>query len=94
MKTLPKPDQETIVLWNPEDQIATVDTSMPGIIRKLDALVAKYPDSYRCVFVDGQYRAKRYSVPAAFIRFDKPPSQAKRAASKKNMMQINEALGA
>ena len=57
----------------------------PATIRKLDLLVKAYPDAYRCVREDAAYLAKRYTAPAALIRFGKPASAAKMAAGRERV---------
>lgn len=82
MYTLTRAEQETTVRWDALDRIATIDSADPVTIRKLDKLVAEFPDTYRCVRVDDIYPAKRYEVPARYIRFGKPASVAQREAGK------------
>jgi hypothetical protein len=52
-------------------------------MHRLDKLVEKYPEVYKSVRVDTEYLAKRYTVPASFIRFGKPQSAAQLEASRK-----------
>lgn len=84
MYTLTKAEQETIIRWDAEERTAHIDTAYPPMIAKLDKLVTAYPDTYKCVFVDKLYHAKKYEVPAAFIRFGKPASEAQKAAARAN----------
>lgn len=41
--------QETIVNFNVEEKMATVYTREPATIGQIDALVIKYPDTFRCI---------------------------------------------
>jgi hypothetical protein len=79
MKSLTRAEQETVIRFDAEEQIAHIDTANPATIRKLDKLAAEHPDTYRCVRVDPEYLAKRYTVPASFVRFGKPASEARKA---------------
>ena len=80
MYQLTKEEQETTVNWCAADSTATIDTADPAVMRKLDRLVQEHPDVYKVVRVDPNYAAKMYSVPARFVRFGKPASEAQRAA--------------
>ncbi len=82
MRTITRAEQETIIRWDAEEQVAHVDTANPATIRKLDKLVAEFPDAYRCVREDAEYPAKRYAFPARYVRFGKPPSEAQREAGR------------
>lgn len=79
MHKLTRAERETTIRWDALDRIASIDSADPVTIRKLDKLVAQYPDTYRCIRVDDVYHAKRYEVPAKYIRFGKPASDAQRA---------------
>lgn len=82
MKTISRAEQETVIRWDAEENIAHIDTANPATIRKLDKLVKAYPDIYRCVRIDREYLAKRYTCSASFFRIGKPASEAVRAASR------------
>jgi hypothetical protein len=84
MYKLSKAEQETIIRWDAEERIAHIDTAYPPMIDKLDKLVEAFPDTYRCVFVDELYHAKKYRAPASFIKFGKPASEAQKAAARAN----------
>lgn len=83
MYTLTRAEQETIILWDAEARAATIDTADPVTIRKLDKLVAAHPGIYRLVSEDTLYNAKRYEVPAQYIRFGKPASEARRESARR-----------
>lgn len=83
MYTLTRAERETIILWDAESRHATIDTADPVTIRKLDRLVAAHPEIYRLVSEDMLYNAKRYEVPAQYIRFGKLASEAQREAAKR-----------
>jgi hypothetical protein len=80
---LTQAEREVIIRWDMEEKIAYIDTANPVTIRKLDALVAEFPETYQCVSEDAIYDAKKYTVPASFIRFGKPASEAQKAAGRR-----------
>lgn len=82
MYSLTRAEQEVVIRWDAETRTASIDTADPVTIRKLDALAAQYPETYRLVSVDDLYGAKRYEVPAKYVRFGKPASDAQREAAK------------
>ena len=84
MYTLTRAEQETVIVWDAESRTATIDTADPVTIRRLDKLAGQYPDEYRLVSEDVLYSAKRFEVPATYIRFGKPASEAQREAARKN----------
>lgn len=47
MTNLTKCEMETVVNYNAGEQTATVYTRDKSVMRRLDRLVADYPDSYR-----------------------------------------------
>lgn len=75
-------EQETTICWDAATKMADIFSADPSVIRKLDKLVAEYPDVYRCTKVDAKYGNKFYQVPAKYIRFGKPTSEARREASR------------
>ena len=75
---------ESTANWCAADNTATIDSSDPAVIRKLDRLVEQYPDVYKCTHVDSTCLAKMYSMPKRFIRFVKPTSAAQREAARMN----------
>ncbi len=89
MYKLTKAEQETIIRWDAEERIAHIDTAYAPMIVKLDKLVEAYPETYKCVYVDYLYKAKKYEVPASFIRFGKPASEAQKAASRERAKTLH-----
>jgi|GEM_PF-1656398 len=77
-------EQETTINWCRAEETATIDTADPVVMRKLDKLAEAYPDVYKVDRVDPNYTAKRYSIPARYIRFGKPASVARREAARRN----------
>lgn len=63
-------EQETIINFNAEDKNATVYTRDPAVMRKLDALVIGYPDTYKCIGVSDI--DKTYEMPKTAVSYRKP----------------------
>lgn len=82
MYKLSRYEQETIIRWDAESRTATIDSADPVTLRKLDALATQYPDVYRVISEDTLYNAKRYEMPAMYVRFGKPASDALREAAR------------
>lgn len=82
---LSRAEQETCIVWDAEEKVAHIYASDPVSIRKLDALCAEHPETYRCIWVDplGVGVAKKYEAPADRIRFAKPASEAQRESGRK-----------
>ena len=82
-------EQETIINFNAGDQIATIYTRDPVVMRKVDALVVEYPDIYKCI---GETDIdKTYEMPKSFVSYRKPRrlSDEQREAAKKRMNTLN-----
>ena len=82
-------EKETIINFNAGDQTATLYTRDPAIIRKIDALVIEYPDTYKCI---GETDIdKTYEMPKSFVSYRKPRrlSDELREAAKKRMNTLN-----
>ena len=82
-------EQETIINFNAQDQMATLYTRDPAVMRKVDALVIGYPDTFKCI---GETDIdKTYSMPKSRISYRKPIriSEAKREQARIKMMEIN-----
>ena len=63
-------EQETLINFNAQDQMATLYTRDPAIMRKVDALVIGYPEIYKCIAksdID-----KTYEMPKSAISYRKP----------------------
>lgn len=80
-----KQEQETTITWDEQERIANIYSSSPITIRKLDKLVAQFPDTYSCVWSEPDDTAKKYKVQPKYIRFGKPASEARIEASRRNL---------
>lgn len=82
-------EQETIINFNAEEQKATLYTRDPAVMRKLDALVIDYPDTFRCISVTDI--DKTYEMPKSAVSYRKPRrlSTEQRLAAQRRMSVIN-----
>ena len=83
-------EQETIINFNAQDQMATLYTRDPAVMRKVDALVIEYPDTFKCI---GETDIdKTYEMPKSAVTYRKPRrlSQERKKAISKQMRSINE----
>ena len=63
-------EQETIINFNAQDQMATLYTRDPAVMRKVDALVIDYPDVFKCI---GETDIdKPYEMPKSVVTYRKP----------------------
>ena len=83
-------EQETIISFNAGEQTATVYTRDPAVMRKVDALVIEYPDTYKCI---GETDIdKTYEMPKSFVSYRKPRrlSDEQREAARERMKHVNK----
>lgn len=82
-------EQETKINFNAQDQMATLFTRDPVVMRQLDALVTEYPDIYKCI---GETDIdKTYSMPKTAVTYRKPRrlTEEQRKKKKDLMARIN-----
>lgn len=89
MTNLTKYEMEIIVNYNAGEQIATVFTRDKSVMRRLDRLVANYPDSYKLLKqtdID-----KTYSMPKSYVAYRKPRtvSDEQREQARRRMAKLN-----
>lgn len=83
-------EQETIINFNAQNQMATLYTRDPAIMRKVDALVIEYPDTFKCI---GETDIdKTYEMPKSVVTYRKPRriSDERRSQLQKIMGNINK----
>lgn len=83
-------EQETIINFNAQDQMATLYTRDPVVMRKVDALVIEYPDTFKCI---GETDIdKTYEMPKSVVTYRKPRriSDERRIQLHKLMENINK----
>ena len=83
-------EQETIINFNAEEDMASVYTRDTSVMRVLDTLVNEYPDTYKCIRVT--YIDKTYVMPKSVVSYRKARniSAEQRTAAKKRMEMVNE----
>ena len=83
-------EQETIVNYNAGEQTATLYTRDKAVMRKLDTLVADYPDTYKLTGQDEL--SKTYSFPKLYVSYRKPRivSVEQRERAKQMMIERNK----
>ena len=82
-------EQETIINFNAQDQMATLYTRDPAVMRKVDALVIEYPDTFKCI---GETDIdKTYEMPKYAVTYRKPRklSEEQREAARERMKKHN-----
>ena len=82
-------EQESILNYNAGEQTATLYTRDKAVMRKLDTLVADYPDTYKLTGQDEV--SKTYSFPKSYVSYRKPRilSEQQREQARKHMQEIN-----
>ena len=83
-------EQESILNYNAEEQTATLYTRDKAVMRKLDTLVADYPDTYKLTGQDEL--SKTYSFPKLYVSYRKPRivSVEQRERAKQMMIERNK----
>ena len=83
-------EQETVVNYNAGEQTATLYTRDKAVMRKLDTLVADYPDTYKLTGQDEL--SKTYSFPKLYVSYRKPRivSVEQRERAKQMMIERNK----
>ena len=83
-------EQETIINFNADEKMATLYTRDPAVMRKVDALVIEYPDTFKCI---GETDIdKTYEMPKSAVTYRKPRrlSEAQRTAASFRMKKIKD----
>ena len=89
MANLTKYEMETVVNYNAGERTATVYTRDKSVMRRLDRLVADYPESYK--LLKQTEIDKTYSIPKSFVTYRKPRtvSNEQREQARQRMAKIN-----
>ncbi|MEY8431015.1 hypothetical protein AALC75_10865 [Lachnospiraceae bacterium 48-42] len=92
MTNLTKCEMETVVNYNAGEQTATVYTRDKSVMRRLDRLVADYPDSYK--LLNQTNIDKTYSMPKLYVTYRKPRvvSDEQREQARQRMAKLNSAV--
>ena len=91
MTPLSRYEQETIVNYNAGEQTATLYTRDKAVMRKLDTLVADFPDTYKLTGQDGV--SKTYSFPKSHVSYRKPRTVSTEQRERARQMMIAENKG-
>lgn len=89
MTKLSRYEQETIINFNAGEEMATVYTRDPAVMRRLDSLVIEFPEVYRCIgYTDID---KTYEMPKLSVTYRKPRklSEAQILQKRELMSKIN-----
>ena len=86
-------EQESILNYNAGEQTATLYTRDKAVMRKLDTLVADFPDTYKLIRQDEV--SKTYSFPKAYANYRKPRavSTEQRERTRQMMIERNRVIG-
>ena len=79
-------EQETVVNYNAGEQTATLYTMDKAVMRKLDTLVADFPDTYKLTGQDEV--SKTYSFPKAHVGYRKPRAVGTEQRERARQMMI------
>lgn len=92
MTNLTKCEMETVVNYNAGEQTATFYTRDKSVMRRLDRLVADYPDSYK--LLNQTNIDKTYSMPKLYVTYRKPRtvSDEQREQARQRMAKLNSAV--
>lgn len=89
MGDLSRYEMETVINFNAEEKTATVYTRDKSILRKIDALCARFPDTFKVIAEDSISRT--YEVPKRLVKVAAPRvmSEAQKEALEK-MRRAND----
>ena len=89
MGDLSRYEMETVINFNAEEKTATVYTRDKSILRKIDALCARFPDTFKVIAEDSISRT--YEVPKRLVKVAAPRvmSEAQKEALEK-MRRVND----
>ena len=80
-------EQESILNYNAGEQTATLYTRDKAVMRKLDTLVADFPDTYSLIGQDEV--SKTYSFPKSYVSYRKPRAVSKEQRERARQMMID-----
>ena len=79
-------EQESILNYNAGEQTATLYTRDKAVMRKLDTLVADFPDTYSLTEQDEV--SKTYSFPKSYVCYRKPRAISAKQRERARQMMI------
>ncbi len=81
-------EQESILNYNAGEQTVTLYTRDMVIMRKLDTLVANFPDTYKLTGQDEV--SKTYSFPKSYVSYRKPRAISTEQRERARQMMITK----
>lgn len=91
---LTREEMETTISWNEATDKATIDTWSPALIRKMEKLVAEFPDKVKAVYRDNY--APRFIIDKKYISVRTPKgremSEEQKALAGERMRQYRASL--
>ena len=79
-------EQESILNYNAGEQTATLYTRDKTVMRKLDTLVADFPDT--CKLTGQDEESKTYSFPKSYVSYRKPRAVSTEQRERARQMMI------
>ena len=79
-------ERESILNYNAGEQTATLYTRDKAVMRKLDTLVADFPDIYKLTEQDEV--SKTYSFPKSYVSYRKPRAVSTEQRERARQMMI------
>ena len=79
-------EMESILNYNAGEQTATLYTRDKAVMRKLDTLVADFPDTYKLTEQDKV--SKTYSFPKSYVSYRKPRAVSTEQRERARQMMI------
>ncbi len=79
-------EQGSILNYNAGEQTATLYTRDKAVMRKLDTLVADYPNTYKLTGQDEV--SKTYSFPKSYVNYRKPRTVSTEQRERARQMMI------
>ncbi len=81
-------EQESILNYNAGEQTATLYTRDKAVMRRLDTLVADFPDTYKLAGQDEV--SKTYSFPKSYVNYRKPRAISSEQKERARQMMIEK----
>ena len=79
-------ERESILNYNAGEQTATLYTRDKAVMRKLDTLVADFPDTY--MLTEQDEVSKTYSFPKSYVSYRKPRAVSTEQRERARQMMI------
>lgn len=80
-------EQEVVINFNADEEMATVYSANPSWLRKMEALAREFPDTFR--LIRQTEISKTYEMPKRLVRIGKPRRLS--SAQKENLTKMRNA---